>query len=339
MRNVSNCCEHLLSVSVLVRNVSVWSTCCQCLCWWEICPVAVRLERNVSVWSTCQYLCWWEMCQFGALVVNVCADEKCVQLLWASVWNTCCQCLCWWEMCWTAVSISLEHLLSMSVLVRNVSVWNTYCQCLCWWEMCWTAVSISLEHLLSMSGLVRNVSVWSTCCQCLCWWEMCWTAVSISLEHLLSMSVMVRNVSVWNTCCQCLLLMRNVLNCCEHQFGTPVVNVWAGEKCVSLEHLLSMSVLVRSVSVWNTCYQCLCWWEMCWTAVQGSSTGSAKQKTSRMPWMGSSTSLAKSWGLRQLTISRRYRIAKHFLFSISLNWKKKSLQVVVMKDDIKKMHM
>ena len=38
------------------------------------------------------------------------------------------------------------------------------------------------------------------------------------------------------------VLMRNVSNCCEHQFGTPVVNVCDGEKCVSLEHLLSMSV-------------------------------------------------------------------------------------------------
>ena len=40
----------------------------------------------------------------------------------------------------------------------------------------------------------------------------------VSLEHLLSMSV----------------LMRNVSNCCEHQFGTPVVNVCADEKCVEL---------------------------------------------------------------------------------------------------------
>ena len=31
------------------------------------------------------------------------------------------------------------------------------------------------------------------------------------------------------------------------QFGTPIINVCAGEKCVSLEHLLSMSVLVRNV--------------------------------------------------------------------------------------------
>ena len=234
---VSISLEHLLSMSVLVRNVSVWNTYCQCLC-------------------------WWEMCQFGALVVNVCAGEKCVELLWASVWSTCCQCLCWWEMCQFGTPI--------------VSV--------CAGEKC-----VSLEHLLSMSVLVRNVSVWNTYCQCLCWWEMC-------------------------------------------QFGTPIVSVCAGEKCVSLEHLLSVSVLVRNVSVWNTYCQCLCWWEMCqfgalvvsvcagekWTAVQGSSMGSAKQKTSRMPWMGSSTSLAKSWGLHQRTISRRYRTA--ILFSISLNW-------------------